>query len=126
MSFNLGDRSRQNLKGVHKDLVAVVELAIKITDEDFTVIEGLRNIERQRQLLKDGFTKTLNSRHLTGHAVDICPYPIDWNDHARFAKVSEAMKEAARRLGVALVWGGDWKRGWDKPHYELNRGVYPA
>lgn len=126
MSFILGNRSRQNLEGVHPDLVKVVELAIKITKEDFTVIEGIRNIERQRKLLAQGFTKTLNSRHLTGHAVDICPYPIDWNDHQRFTTVSQAMKEAAQRLGVPIVWGGDWKSGWDKPHYELNRKVYPA
>lgn len=126
MSFILGNRSRQNLEGVHPDLVKVVELAITITKEDFTVIEGIRTIERQRKLLAQGFTKTLNSRHLTGHAVDICPYPIDWKDHQRFTIVAQAMKEAAKKLNVPIVWGGDWKNSWDKPHYELDRKVYPA
>jgi peptidoglycan L-alanyl-D-glutamate endopeptidase CwlK len=107
----------KNQKGVDR---------ITISKEDFTVIEGLRTMERQRKLLAQGFTKTLNSRHLTGHAVDICPYPIDWNDHQRFTTVSQAMKEAAQKLNVPIVWGGDWKNGWDKPHYELTRQVYPA
>ena len=126
MSFSLGERSLKNLQGVHKDLVKVVERAIKITEQDFTVIEGVRTLERQKKLLADGFTKTLNSRHLTGHAVDLCPYPIDWNDHSKFETISKAMKQAAEELGVAIVWGGDWSRGWDKPHYELNRKVYTA
>lgn len=126
MSFSLGDRSLKNLEGVHKDLVKVVERAIKITKQDFTVIEGVRTLERQKKLLADGFTKTLNSRHLTGHAVDLCPYPIDWDDHTKFEVISKAMKQAASELGVSIVWGGDWTRGWDKPHYELNRKVYLA
>lgn len=124
MSFSLGDRSLKNLEGVHKDLVKVVERAIKITKQDFTVVEGVRTLDRQKKLLADGFTKTLNSRHLTGHAVDLCPYPIEWDDHNKFEVISKAMKQAASELGVSIVWGGDWTRGWDKPHYELNRKVY--
>lgn len=125
MTFSLGDRSRRNLNGVHPDLVKVVERAIEITEVDFTVIEGLRTKERQAQLFRDRFTKTLSSRHLTGHAVDIAPYPIDWEDKVRFARVAKAMKQAARELNVAIVWGGDWKNSWDMPHYQLDRKVYP-
>ena len=73
MAFKLSQRSRKRLEGVHSDLVAVVELAIIMPPVDFTVIEGLRTPERQRQLYKAGATKTLNSRHLTGHAVDLAP-----------------------------------------------------
>ena len=76
MTYQLGTRSRQRLSGVHPDLVAVVKRAIHITEQDFTVIEGIRNIKRQRELFKAGKSTTMNSRHLTGHAVDIAPWPI--------------------------------------------------
>lgn len=125
MSYGLGERSRKNLQGVHPDLVKVVERAIQITEQDFTVIEGLRTVERQKDLLARGFTKTMNSRHITGHAVDIAPYPINWDDRERFRNVSKAVKQAAKELGVAIVWGGDWKGSWDMPHYQLDRKVYP-
>ena len=78
MSFKLGTRSRQNLSGVHPDMVAVVEKALELSEVDFTVIEGVRNIERQSQLLADGKSTTLKSRHLTCHAVDMVPLPVDW------------------------------------------------
>ena len=69
--YKLGQRSLQNLSGVHPDLVSVVKRAIEITKQDFSVIEGVRNIDRQRQLVKSGASTTMNSRHLTGPAVDI-------------------------------------------------------
>lgn len=126
MSFVLGNRSRGNLEGVHKDLVAVVERAIQITKQDFVVIEGLRSLERQKELVKAGKSRTMNSRHLTGHAVDICPYPVDWSSKEKFQAINDAMEQAAKELDVNIDWGGDWKGAWDKPHYELNRRVYPA
>ena len=124
MSYKLGTRSLQNLSGVHPDLVAVVKLAITITEQDFTVIEGIRNINRQRELVKAGKSTTMNSRHITGHAVDMVPWPVDWNDLERFKVVSEAMKDAAEELNIPIVWGGDWKSFYDAPHYELNRKNY--
>ena len=125
MSYKLGTRSLQNLSGVHPDLVAVVKLAISITEQDFTVIEGIRNINRQRQLLKAGKSTTMNSRHITGHAVDMVPWPVDWNDLERFEVVAEAMKTAAEELDIPIVWGGDWKSFYDAPHFELDRKTYP-
>lgn len=125
MTYELGLRSRQNLSGVHPDLVAVVERAIQITKQDFMVIEGVRNIDRQRQLVKAGASKTLNSRHITGHAVDLCPYPVDWNDLGKFKAISEAVLEAAKELGIDVEWGGDWKKFFDGPHYQLSRKKYP-
>lgn len=125
MTYKLGLRSRQNLSGVHPDLVAVVERAIQITKQDFMVIEGIRNIDRQRQLVKAGASKTLNSRHLTGHAVDLCPYPVDWNDLGKFKAISEAVLEAAKELGIDVEWGGDWKKFYDGPHFQLSRKAYP-
>jgi len=105
-------------------MVAVVKRAIEITEVDFTVIEGLRSVERQRSLLDDGKSTTMNSRHITGHAVDMVPYPVDWNDLARFETMAEAMDRAASELSVPIVWGGDWKTFYDAPHFELDRKKY--
>jgi peptidoglycan LD-endopeptidase CwlK len=122
MTYQLGIRSRQRLSGVHPDLVAVVERAIQITEVDFTVLEGLRSRDRQKELVAKGASKTMNSRHLTGHAVDLAPWPISW-EKEDFIPIVEAMSKAAEELGVAIVHGHDW--GWDSPHHELDRKVYP-
>ena len=124
MTYRLSQRSMQNLSGVHPDLVAVVKRAIEITEQDFSVIEGVRNIERQRQLVAKGASQTMNSRHLTGHAVDLAPYPLSW-DWEYFYPIADAMKGAADELDVAIVWGGDWSTFKDGPHFELDRKVYP-
>ena len=124
MPYKLGKRSLQNLSGVHPDLVAVVKRAIEITDKDFTVIEGIRNINRQRELVKTGKSTTMNSRHLTGHAVDIAPWPISW-DWDEFYPIADAMKQAAEELEIDLEWGGDWKDFPDAPHWQLSRKTYP-
>lgn len=126
MGYKLGTRSLQNLSGVHPDMQAVVKKAIEITEVDFTVIEGIRHIDRQKQLLKEGKSTTLNSRHITGHAVDMVPWPVDWEDLDRFETMAEAMKDAAEELDISIVWGGDWKSFYDAPHFELDRKVYPA
>jgi|TARA_R110002153_G_scaffold17350_2_gene60205 peptidoglycan L-alanyl-D-glutamate endopeptidase CwlK len=125
MTYVLGARSLGSLSGVHPDMVAVVKRAIEITGVDFTVIEGLRTVERQRTLLNDGKSTTMNSRHITGHAVDMVPWPVDWNDLERFEVMSKAMKTAAEELNIPIVWGGDWKSFYDAPHFELDRKVYP-
>lgn len=122
--YQLGNKSRKKLEGVHPDLVKVVERAIEITEQDFTVLEGLRDIERQRELVNTGKSTTLNSRHLTGHAVDIAPWPISW-DWNYFYPIADAMKQAAEELEVDLEWGGDWKSFPDGPHYQLSRKAYP-
>ena len=87
--FKLGARSISNLRGVHPDLVAVVKRAITITEIDFTVTEGLRTKERQAQLVKAGASKTMNSRHITGHAVDVAAWVDgvrwDWGLYAKIA-----------------------------------------
>ena len=94
MGYKLGTRSLQKLSGVHPDLVAVVKRAIEISEQDFSVLEGIRHIERQKQLLKEGKSTTLRSRHLTGHAVDLVPYPVSW-DWEYFYPIVDAMKAAA-------------------------------
>lgn len=117
--FILGKRSTDNLVGVHPDLVRVVKRALELSGVDFTVIEGLRTKERQAELLEQGFTRTMNSRHIIGQAVDIVPLPVDWNNKARFGLVAVAMKKAADELGVKITWGGDWKSFVDLPHYQI-------
>lgn len=117
--FILGDRSTKNLVGVNADLVKVVKRALELSPVDFTVIEGLRTKERQAELMKQGFTRTLNSRHIIGEAVDIVPLPVDWNNPKPFGLVAEAMKKAADQLGVKITWGGDFKTFADLPHYQL-------
>lgn len=124
MTYILSRRSQKNLEGVHPDLVAVVERAIRITEQDFSVIEGLRTLERQRELVARGASKTMNSRHLTGHAVDLAPYPLSW-DWKYFYPIADAMKSAARDLGIPLEWGGDWASFRDGPHFQLPWGEYP-
>ena len=124
MTYKLGTRSMQSLSGVHPDLVAVVKRAIEITGVDFTVIEGIRSINRQRELYKAGKSTTMNSRHITGHAVDMVPYPVDWNDLERFETMAKAMKLAAEELDIPIVWGGDWKSFYDAPHFQLDRSKY--
>lgn len=126
--FQLSPRSRERLRGVHPDLVKVVERAIAITSVDFTVLEGLRTLERQRQLLAQGRSQTLASRHLTGHAVDLAPLENgqvvwDWPAYRRF---SETVKQAARDVAVPIEWGGDWVSFPDGPHWQLPRSTYPA
>lgn len=127
-TYTLSQRSQNNLNDVHQDLVRVVYLALTFSEYDFVVIEGVRSLIRQKELMKEGKSKTLNSRHLTGHAVDIAPLVngvIPWQDWSAFESVSKAMKKAAHQLGVSINWGGDWVSFRDGPHYELCRGAYP-
>lgn len=127
MSFQFGTRSLNNLKGVHPDLIAVMQRAITMTPVDFMITEGLRTKERQAQLVKAGASKTMNSRHLTGHAVDIAPVvagEVRW-DWELFRRIAPVIKEAAAKLKTPIVWGGDWRTFKDGPHFELDRKHYP-
>jgi len=127
MGYRLGTRSKKRLEGVHPDLVRVVERAIELTEVDFTVLEGMRTVARQRKLVAKGASTTMNSRHLTGHAVDIGAWvggTVRW-DWPLYYKLAEAMKQAAKELNVDLEWGGDWKSFKDGPHFELRWKSYP-
>lgn len=127
MSYKLGKRSLSTLEGVHPDLVKVVKRAIELTECDFTVIEGLRTKQRQAQLLKEKKTTTMNSRHLTGHAVDLAAWvdgTVSW-DWKYYEQIEAAMKQAALELKILIEWGGDWKRFKDAPHWQLPFKQYP-
>ena len=126
--FKLGARSRSNMVGLHPHLIEIIELGIQTTEVDFTVIEGLRSEERQRQLLSSGATTTMNSRHLTGHAFDFVALKdnkVEWNDITLYVKISNAFKAAATKLNHPIVWGGDWRTFKDYGHVQLNWKDYP-
>jgi peptidoglycan L-alanyl-D-glutamate endopeptidase CwlK len=127
MSIFLGHRSLARLEGVHPDLVRVVKKAAAMSPLDFTVLEGLRTLDRQKQLFNLGATKTLRSRHLTGHAVDLAPMVggtvrWDWPLYHRLAKI---IKEAAVAENVPVEWGGNWRTFKDGPHWQLPWKTYP-
>ena len=121
MSLDL--KSTRCLNGVHPDLVSVIERASEAIP--FRVTEGLRTRERQKTLLAEGKSRTMNSRHLTGHAIDFVD-PKGSYDAAEMTRIAEAIKEASNDLGVAVVWGGDWTSFRDTPHVELEAHTYPA
>jgi peptidoglycan L-alanyl-D-glutamate endopeptidase CwlK len=119
--FVLGAKSLQKLEGVHEDLVKVVKRAIELTDTDFTVGEGLRTKERQAKLFAEGKSKTLNSKHLTGRAVDLWVLKdgkVTW-EKAAYDNLAPFVKQAAKELEINIRWGGDFLNFYDGPHYEL-------
>lgn len=110
MSYQLSGRSLTLLQQIHPDLARVVRKAIELSTQDFCVIEGVRTIERQQFLLKQGKTRTLNSRHLEGNAVDLVPWiqgSAQWHWPAIYP-IAEAMRTAAGEYRIALRWGGAW------------------
>lgn len=139
MTYALGQKSLDRLVGVHPDLVRVVKRAIGISAQDFMVLEGVRTPARQAELYAQGRTKpgnivtwTLKSNHFKqadgyGHAVDLVPWPVDWNTASKFDAMYRAMMWAAQAEGVAIRSGMDWDRDGnlrekgegDSPHFEL-------
>ena len=101
-----GKKSKQRLKGVDTKLVNVLNELIKIMD--VTIIEGLRTQERQNELVANGASKTKYSKHIQGKAVDLAPYPIDWEDRERFHYMGGMIRGIAQQLNVPVRWGGDW------------------
>ena len=129
MSRKYSSRSLGNLKGIHPDLRRVIDRALQESPLDFIVIEGLRSEARQREMVAKGASRTMNSRHITGHAVDLLP--IGPNGRAAFDwplyhQLGPAVKKAAEAEGVKITWGGDWKSFKDGPHFELDRNAYPV
>ncbi len=126
--------SIERMKGIHPQLRKLVDEVLQRAPWPIRVTEGLRTLERQKQLVAIKASKTLNSRHLTGHAVDVVPL-VDLDrdgkieteelyNHALYDILIPIAKDTANDLKIEMVWGYDW--GWDKPHWELNRRYYPA
>jgi peptidoglycan LD-endopeptidase CwlK len=146
----LSKRSLDNLAGVHPHLIRIVNRALQSSPVDFTVIEGLRTLQRQRELFSQGYTQTLSSRHFKsevsgyGNAVDLWPIDpdtgrlvpgrlFDANGRERenprlwelYHILGPAVKAAAKAEELPIQWGGDWKSFKDGPHYQLPRNLYP-
>lgn len=127
MAFAFSKRSLDSLHGVHPDLVRVATAALAITPVDFGIIEGVRTLERQKELFAAGKSQTMNSRHLQGKAVDFAAYvdgTLSW-DTPLYAQIAQAMKQAAHDLGIPVTWGGDWPHFKDLDHIELEHHAYP-
>ncbi len=126
--FAFGTRSKRCLEGVHPDLCRVVRRAMEMTDTDFGVHCGLRTEAEQAELVRTGASRTMRSRHLTGHAVDLHPWihgAIPWKAWPPWKHLAEVMARAAHTEGVEIEWGGDWKSFRDGPHFQLPWSTYP-
>lgn len=126
-NFKFSQRSENNLKGVNPELVKVIRRALEITPVDFIVIEGLRTQARQKEMVATGKSQTMNSRHLSGHAVDIIPVNTTWKIE-EFHPLLKAVKQAADEQGLKLRFGINWKNDpalpietkfIDAPHVEI-------
>ena len=106
-----GKKSKERLKGIDTRLVKVLNELIKIMD--VTIIEGVRSAERQEELLEKGATKVKYSKHMEGKAVDLAPYPIDWNNKDGFHYMGGMIRGIAKQLNVPIRWGGDWDSDGD-------------
>jgi len=117
MTYTLGAKSIAELRGVHPDLVKVVNRTIQLTEQDFSVHDGLRTIEEQREYVRRGVSKTMNSMHMNqpdgwGHAFDLVPWingQLRWEWKPIFV-IASAVHKATTELGVTLTWGGVWDR----------------
>lgn len=128
-NVKLGTASQTRLNQVRSDLKAVCYKAFETMPFDVTITEGLRSQKRQAELFAQGKTKVMTSRHMSGNAIDMCPYPIDYNDTKRFVIMAHHMFAAAKELGITIRWGGNWSRidenqkppssFVDMPHFEL-------
>lgn len=128
-NFRFSQRSEKNLEGVNSDLVKVVRQALALSSVDFGITEGLRTQERQKQLVAEGKSQTMKSRHITGHAIDVFPTGADWNNYKCWLPVLDAFYKAGNELGIELRFGITWTNNphdkpakfLDAPHIELSR-----
>ena len=115
------EKSNTKLEGVDERLVQVAHLALQLSPVDFGITEGVRTLERQKELVRAGASRTLKSKHLEGKAIDVVAYvggKVAW-DWPLYEKIAKAFKQAAAELDVNIKWGGDWVTFKDGPHIQL-------
>jgi peptidoglycan L-alanyl-D-glutamate endopeptidase CwlK len=151
MPFKLGIRSRYFLSGCHIDLIRLAERAITLSPIDWRVTEGRRTEARQTQLVAAGASRTMNSRHITGHAIDVAALvggAVRW-ELPLYIQIAGAFRDASAETGIPVEWGGCWKAPGadidgqfaayveacrvknrkpfvDGPHFQLPTRLYPA
>jgi peptidoglycan L-alanyl-D-glutamate endopeptidase CwlK len=126
MTYKFSQRSLDRMKGVHGDLVKVMLEAIKESPYDFGITEGVRTPQRQQELYAAGKSRTLNSRHLKGLAVDIAIFvdgKLTW-EFKYYEEVAKHVLKVCAEMGIPVVWGGAWRGFVDAVHFELDRKVY--
>ena len=127
--FVFGARSKRCLVGVHRDLIKIAERALAVSRIDFGIHCGLRTEDQQAVLVRTGKSLTMNSRHITGHAIDCHPWiggEIPWGFWPHWETMAQAFMLASDELGIPIEWGGNWARLVDGPHFQLPRDKYPA
>ena len=126
--YKFSNRSYFRLRGVRPELVAVASRALAYSTVDFGITEGVRTLARQKTLVASGASRTLKSRHLTGHAIDVVAYvgnKVRW-DWPLYELIADAFAQAASELDVDIRWGGSWVNFRDGPHYQLKWKDYPV
>ena len=120
---SFGNRSKERLLTCHQDLQKIMLDAIGVMD--FTILCGHRGEEEQNEAFTNGKSNAQwpFSKHnkLPSHAVDIAPWPIDWEDTERFARLAGIIEGIAFKHDIEIKWGGDFKSIKDMPHIELVR-----
>jgi peptidoglycan L-alanyl-D-glutamate endopeptidase CwlK len=128
--YKFSKTSQARLDTCHPKLKQLFEEVIKVAD--ITIVSGMRTPEEQLELYKqgrtepgnivtnlDGYNKKSKHNENPSLAVDVVPYPVDWNDIDRFIELSHTVKTLAHHLGIEIQWGGDWKTFKDYPHWQL-------
>ena len=119
--YKFGKRSIGNFDGIHSSLVGVCYRALSLSPHDFGITEGVRSVERQRQMVVGGKSQTMHSYPLTGKAVDFAVFvdgKITW-EFEYYVDVADAFKQAATEYGIEITWGGDWVTLRDGPHIQI-------
>ena len=124
--FHWGKQSTALLSHVHADLQRLFAVVIERTDQDLTILPStIRTVAEQAEYIRVGTSKTWNSRHLHGLAVDVAPYPIDWHDQPRWQRMCSVIESVARELGIPIELGRDFLTLVDMPHVQLPKAKYP-
>lgn len=119
--YKFSERSLENLKGVDERLIEIMTLALSRSKNDFGITEGIRTIKRQQELVKNGKSKTMNSYHLKGKAVDVAIYKngkISW-EIGLYKELNDIIQRIAKEKGYKITWGGDWRTFADGPHFQI-------
>ena len=130
--YRFSNISEKRLNTVSEPLRSIIYKAMSLQIMDFSVLCGVRSLEQQKALVEQGASRTMNSKHLPNingesEAVDIAPFPIDWNNHYAFHRLAGIIQSCAALHQVPVRWGGDWDSDnittdqtfIDLPHFEL-------